>query len=520
MKLAEELVKKNRAITIMRNTVANYARQLTQILVFILLTPFIVSKVGADDFGLWSLIQATVGLLGLMDLGFSTSVVKYVADARGRQDEKRLGDLTATLFWIYTGLGLAMMTVAFAIAPILGSLFSIPEDKRSIGQVVFLLIAFRSAQALPLGMFIGVLVGFQRQVVSNTIRSLGTISYALLAWWALNEMPTIEILAAVSAGTGLFWNLVAMTICLRSAKGASISPWRFRRPLVREVTTFSFYFFLIQISLLIATRFDTILIKMFLPLTAVALYSVAIGVVEKASVLCRQLANALTPMIAELKGGGEEKNIRAVLRKGSSLSFAFAAPLLFGLAWYAEDLVVVWMGEEFRGSAWPLRILLAAAIVNVLHSNAETVLTMTGNEKYLAYVMIGGQTLNVVLSIALVGVFGIAGVALATLIAVCTMQFGFVSARLWKDYHCSPAEFYTATVFPSVAGLVPMFAYLVVLDHYFQSTHLLHVAALEGGACVVFFAGYLSLGMSRKDRGYYFERIGSAFNRRKGRSKA
>ena len=114
-------MKRNRAIGILKNTVSNYGRQLVQICVFLLLTPFIASRLGTDAFGLWALLQATVGLFGLFDLGFGTSVVKYVADARGRQDTDRLSALTATYFWVYATLGTAVMLAAVAFVFVLPS---------------------------------------------------------------------------------------------------------------------------------------------------------------------------------------------------------------------------------------------------------------------------------------------------------------------------------------------------------------------------------------------------------------
>ncbi len=508
-------MKKNRAHIILKGTVSNYLRQVVQIAVFILLTPFIVDKVGKDDFGLWSLIQATVGLLGLMDLGFATSVVKYVADARGRNDNDRLGTITSTLFWIYVVLGSGMMLVAGVLTPLLPKVFDIPTDMVATTRIVFLLIALRSAQALPLGMFMAVLVGFQKQVLSNFFRMMGTVSYALVAWWALSVEPSIQLLAMVSVGTGIFWNLVAMISCLRVTQGVRLSPKYFQRDMVKEVSTFSLYFFLIQISLLIATRLDTVIIKLFLPLGSVALYSVAIGICEKASVLCRQLANALTPVIAELKGAGEEKNIRAVLEKGTRLSVGFAAPLLLGLFWYTEDLLVVWMGEEFREATVPCRFLLCAAMVSVIHTNAETVLTMTGHQRYLSFSMLAGQGLNVILTVILIQFYGIAGVALATFLSVSIVQLFFVQRRIASAYNFSFFRFYRTALLPSVPGIVIMLGFVWVMDWVLKPSNLLYIAILEGLACLVFVVAFFQFGMTKKEREYYSGKVKSLLlNRR------
>lgn len=498
---------KNRAIAIIRNTASNYARQALQTLIFVLLTPFIVRKVGADDFGLWSLVQATIGLLGLMDMGYSASVVKYVADARGRGDSERTGNLTATFFWLYAALGALTIAATVAVAPFLPSLLGIPADKARTGQFVWILIGIRSATGLPLGLFAGILVGYQKQVLSNASRLLGTLSYALVTWWALSMSPSLETLAWTSLATGVGANLIAMLFCIGSTPGMSLSPRRFRRPLLREISTFSLWFFLIQVSLLLATRVDTLVINAFLPLAAVALYTVAIRVAEKASVLCRQLANALAPMIAELKGAGEERNVRAVFLKGSMLGVACAAPLLVGLFWLADETLAVWMGEEFRSAALPCRLLLAAAMVSVVHGNTENVLSMTGHQKYLALASLGGQVLNLLLTLALVRPLGIAGVALATLVAQCAVQFLFIQRRAGEVYGVTRSQFYRGTLSPSIPGSVACVGAIAAGSVALPPTSLPAIAGLLAWGGLCFGAAFWFAGLSRDDRAYFAGRL-------------
>jgi O-antigen/teichoic acid export membrane protein len=511
------MAKKNRAVQILKNATSNYVRQLIQIVIFVVLTPFIVSKVGSDDFGLWSLIQATIGLLGLMDLGFSTSVVKYVAEARGAEDNKRLGDLTSTFFWQYSGLGFLTLLATGALVPFLGPIFGIPDEKLVTAQIVFALIGIRAGLGLPLGLFAGILVGYQQQLLSNITRVFGTASYAILTWWALSVSPTIETLAWVSLGTGVFANLLSMGFCLYGAPGMSLAPSRFRWSLLREISSFSLWFFLIQISLLLATRVDTIVINAALPLTAVAVYTVAIRIAERAQSLCKQLTNTLTPVIAELKGAGEEKNIRALFLKGSMLSVAAGAPLILGLMWLSTEICVVWMGEEFRDASTPNRLLLAATLVSILHSNSENVLSMTGHQRFLALATLGGQLLNLGLTIALVSGFGLNGVAFATLVAQLATQLFFVQARAGSIYKVSMWEFYKASLWPSVPGAATCIGAMWLGAFLVPPTSLLAIAFLLALGGVGFVPGFWYLGLSATDRSYFSGRLRLVFKR--GRAK-
>jgi O-antigen/teichoic acid export membrane protein len=510
---------RNRAVTILKNATSNYARQLIQILIFVVLTPFIVDKVGADDFGLWSLIQATIGLLGLMDLGFSTSVVKYVAEARGQGDRERLANLTSTFFWQYAALGALTLLATLALVPFLPALFGIPDDRARTGQIVFALIGIRAALGLPLGLFAGILVGYQKQLLSNITRVAGTASYGLLTWWALTVSPSIETLAWVSLATGVAANLMSMAFCLKGAPGMSLAPGRVRFAMLREISTFSLWFFLIQISLLIATRVDTIIINAFMPLAAVAVYTVAIRVAEKAASLCRQLTNALTPVIAELRGAGEEQNIRAVFVKGSMLAVASSMPLMVGLFWLAEDIAVVWMGEEFRDAATPCRLLLAAAMVGILHSNTENVLSMTGHQKFLALSTLGGQVINLALTLVLVRLYGLVGVAAATLVAQAAVQLLLIQRRAGHLYRLSMPSFYWRALWPSVPGAAAAVLAIWGVSRVMPPESLLTIAVLMAVGGVMFVPAFWYLGLAARDREYFAGRLLLVF-KRGGRPKA
>lgn len=505
---------KNRAVAILRNAASNYVRQVLQIAVFVLLTPFIVRAVGKESFGLWSVIQATVGLIGLMDMGFSSSVVKFVAEARGKQDPERVKDLTASFFWQYMALGALTAAVTVGLVPLLPRLLDMPEAMAASGKAVFLLVGLRAALALPLGVFAGILVGFQQQLLSNITRTFGTVSYGALAWWALGVSPSIETLAWVSLATGVFANAISAVFCMFAARGISLSPRRFRWPLLREISAFSLWFFLIQVSLLIATRVDTIVINAFLPLAAVAVYTVAMRIAEQASVLCRQLTNALTPVIAELKGAGESQNIRAVFAKGSMLAVALAVPLLLGLAIVAEDLAVAWMGPEFATAATPCRLLLASALVAVIHSNTENVLSMTGEQRFLALATVAGQAMNLGLTLLLVRPYGLDGVAAATLAAQVASRIA-IQRRAGRLHEMPMATFYARALGPSLPGAAACAAGIWIAGRLLPPTELWAVAVqlAAGGAC--FLPAFWYIGLGAEERAYYGGRLRAALKRRR-----
>jgi O-antigen/teichoic acid export membrane protein len=502
------------ASSVLANTATNYLRQIINVGAFFVITPMIARRLGNDAFGLWSVLQATVGLLGLLDFGFATSVVKFVAETRGQRNADRLKRITATLFGVYVILGMVVIAVALCLTPFLETLLKIPADKVAAAQIAFVLVAFRSAQAAPMGMFFGILTGFQRQAWANIAQIVGTMLYSAAAVWALLVHPSIEMLALVSLVTGILSSVFAAALCAAKCPGISIRYRNFDRRLVREISSFSVSLFLVQVSGFIYTRVDTLVIQEFLTLSAVAYYSVASRMANEASGLCRQLTNALTPLVAELQGSGDEERIRITFERGSKLSLAFAAPLLVGLFWYSGDVLAAWMGEEYRSASAACRILLAAMLCSVLHANAANILSMTGHQKFLAYAFMAGQAANLAMTLALVIPLGMNGVALATLLSTLVVDIIVVQPKAGRKYGFTFLYYYRATALPSVMACIPMMAAFYASERFLAPRSLLSIAWLELLGCAVFACSFLIIGMNPAERGYYWERVSRTLRRK------
>ena len=512
-------MEKSRAVTILKNTMGNYFRHIVLIATFLILTPFVKNQLGVQRFGLWSLVQAVVAFFALADLGFAVGVVKFIADARGRQDPERLRRLTATLFWVYVALGTLVFLVALGLTPFLPRFLDLPAAYARDASIAFLLIASRAALEMPLGMFRGVMTGFQKQRWASMIRAGATVLYALLAWWALSEAPSLSTLGWVFFGAYTFTNIITMALAMCLLKGVSLSPRMVEWRLVREVWAFARFIFLVQISMMIAVRVDALIANWFLSLEAVAFYSVAARVSEKASGFCRQFSTAVTPMIAELKGAAEVDNIQAVLKRGATLAIAMATPLLMGLCWFARPLLVAWMGPEFAASAIPCQILLAAAMLSVMNSSFANVLSMTGYQRFLAYAVLFGQMLNFGLTILFVTTtqLGLPGVALATLISILVAGIGLMGHKAGKLYNFGRIEFFKVAVWPSVPASALMFGGIWLAERWLPASRLLNIAALELVGCLVFGLAFLFIGLNRADRNYYLSRVFALVRRKSGK---
>src|ERR1700688_3717326 len=74
-------------------------------LLSLVMMPFVVRSLGDRMYGMWSLVATLVGYYGLLDLGLSAAVSRYLAAALGVGDEDQCNRVFNTSLRIFSALG-------------------------------------------------------------------------------------------------------------------------------------------------------------------------------------------------------------------------------------------------------------------------------------------------------------------------------------------------------------------------------------------------------------------------------
>jgi O-antigen/teichoic acid export membrane protein len=412
------------------NALTSYGRLGLSLIVFFFLTPYFIRTLGAEDYGLWVLAFSLVGFLGLLDLGFGTGVVKYVAEYRGTGDVERRNQVLSTVLPVYLGLAGAAAAGVFGLTLGLQGLFDIPSGHLEKALWVFWIIAARSViLSLPLSLFKGILFGEQKIYLLNGVQGASTLLYAGFAWLTLEAGLGLVALALVNLGVMLVEHAGYVVLSFRIVPDLHLSPKLFRRDLLKEVGSFSLFSSVVAVAALVLLRTDPVIIKLYLPLSAVAVYAVALKIAEYGVILTKQLINVLTPLMAELHGSGEGEKIRFLLLNTTRFALAPALAGVVIVCVLGSEVLEAWVGPEFS-AAWPiLVILMVAGAASVPQMMASNVLTMTGHHRFTAMAAALSVALNLGASLLLIRPWGLLGVATGTLIATLAIDLFFVVPR-------------------------------------------------------------------------------------------
>jgi O-antigen/teichoic acid export membrane protein len=179
-------------------------------------------------------------------------------------------------------------------------------------------------------------------------------------------------------------------------------------------------------------RIDIIMLGTLKGAHAVGVYSIASRAAELTSFLMGAANMVLAPKIAHLYHTGQLKLMQRMVSKAARnvliLSIPIAAILILG----AAPLITYFYGQKFAGGAIVLQTLAAAQIMTVGSGPLGTLLNMTGHTKANTQNMALAVTLNVVLNLALIPLFGATGAAIATGIS---LVFSRILLWYWVRRH-------------------------------------------------------------------------------------
>jgi O-antigen/teichoic acid export membrane protein len=470
----------------------------------IYLLPFTIAHLGKEQYGLWMLAASMTGYFQLLDLGYGNGLVRHIAQADARQDEGEINRTLSTFVVVYLALG----AVAFAGIVALAA-FALPRfPNLSPPQItearwILIILGLRVAIGFPMTVFGSITTARQRFTLNGAIAIVVALATAAVTIGVLRTGHGIVTLVAATTAV----NLLAYVAYARAARivfpAMRIALPLFTPRLVREVTAFSFYLFVIAVAANVAFNLDNVVVGAVLGTGAVAVYSVAYRLAEYQRMLCGQFNGLLFPVVVRFEAGGDQAALRKTLIEGTRISLALVAGVTACLLTFARPLVNRWIGPGFDGAVAPLGALAAAGIVLVALGPLGNVLLAIGRQRLVALSSITEAMANLALSLWLVRRYGLAGVAIGTAVPVVVANVGVLMPAACRALGIGINTFLLQVLGPSVVALAAAVPVGVAMRLAVPPRSLAEVIVQGGVMGVVYLAALWRVGLSQNDRERY-----------------
>lgn len=161
-------------------------------------------------------------------------------------------------------------------------------------------------------------------------------------------------------------------------------------------------------------RMDVLLVGTIMGASSAGIYEVGFRCAEVLLFAPVTVNITYAAFMSRLFSGRQFETLRSFVLRSTRILFVVTLALGVLLAVFAESLIVLLFGHEYRDAAWPLRILVVGHVYNVFVGPVDLLLNMAGHEGRTVLGVTLAAVANIVLNLVLIPPFGIVGACIAT----------------------------------------------------------------------------------------------------------
>jgi len=446
---------------IVRNTIFNSVGYFFTLILSILLTPFIIHRLGMDRFSIWVLVSVLVSYFALLDFGIGTASVKYTAEYYAHKDYDKINQLIISAILFYALMGILLIPVIFFKDFIL-SFFKIKDSMLNEASFVFLTAVFTFIVSFIFGVFGNVLVGLQKIDVSKKIH---------IVFATINAAGTIVVLSLGLGLKGLVVNIAivkVLTLITQFITLYNILPQLklnlscFNIKMIKKFFKYGIKLQITGLSGIMSFQMDKFLIGHFLNMSLVGFYELGSKIAGFIRQIPMLILPAILPAAAELDALKNKADLNKLYFRSSKYLAFLALPLAFFLTTLAPLIMFIWMGGTgYNKSILALRILGWGYFFNIITGVITSVARGIGVPQYEMKTSVFIAISNLLLSIILIVKIGFIGALIGTSFSLLAGNIYYIVTFHTRHIKGSIFEFikktYVKPIFACLLGVIIIF---------------------------------------------------------------
>jgi O-antigen/teichoic acid export membrane protein len=425
----------------LRNILSNWFAQVTLGLITFFLTPFMIRHLGDFQFGLYSLAFSLIGYSSLLELGIRSTLQRFVGRFKGLSDQESVNRTFTTALVLTITVGAVASALCITAAFLLPGFFKLHGEQRHLFTWLMILLGLNIAFLLPSLLLATYLSGLQRfdlyqlTVILKEVLRAFLIVLVLLLGWDVVAIGVVILLSTLAAIPFTWWLLRRTDPRVRVS--LRLASWKH----ARELLGFSFWMFANNCGEFLRDGTYPIVIARVLGTSLITPFIVASRLVQYFRPPIVGMVGPLLPRMSGLHGQLRHQEIRDLFLRSTKLTALLT--LMIGSLLVLDGRVILrlWVGQRFVSSYSLLVILTVGALCALAQLASPQLLIAMGRHRAFGIWTLGEGLANLALSIYWARRFGLAGVALGTMVPLLAVKLTLqpwytlrVAGISWRDY--------------------------------------------------------------------------------------
>lgn len=460
-----------------------FATHLIANLANIAFVPLALSYFGETNYGFWAITLSVLTYLAILQMGIGPAIGSLIAKSTNVNERRALILSSCKFLSLIASIGLLLVAIAsfIILAHQDHMLFFSLNTSRTLTYMI-LISVFLFFLRLPGSFLSSVFIGLQcihiERVYAGILPATGALAALALTVFLTGGIVefsliigVIQVLIVIATSLHLLYRFSDLRFSWKDWLDSKIySPLLF---------VSSGRFFMISLSASVVWGADNLVIGYFLGPDLVTPYSITFKLFIASYAIFIILNSSLWPMFGKAVGNSDWGWIVRIYQQITAL-----VPVISGLIWiggilFAKPIIYVWTGPSgYAGAMVVFALGGYGYVLSLINANA----TFLGgiNETYhMMWIGFYEAFANLVLSICLIFIFGIGGVALGTFLAAALTAFWMlprVIARVTND----KVTMCWNPVLKNISILIPSLTIALLLSYLYDGMYL-----FISGSCII-----------------------------------
>lgn len=381
----------------------------------LLLTPFMIAKLGDSEYGLYTLIGSLIGYISVLDLGLTNTIVRFVAKYRAKEDRNGEENFLATVMLIYTVISTVIVISGIVMYFNLESTFpKLTPQEMVKAKIMFGILIFNLAISLPGGAFTSICSAYERfvfpralNIVKYVVRSLMVVGLLFMGGDSVAIVVLDTILNIVVIGLGSYYVLRELKVKFHLHQ----FDWQF----VKEIFAYSVWIFVFALVSQFQWRAGQIILGIISGTTAVAIYGVGIMLGTYYGAFSTAISGVFLPRATKMTvQEASDYELTSEMIKIGRFSLLTLLMILGGFLLYGRQFVHLWVGDTYADSWLIALIIMVSYTLPLVQSFANSMLEARSKFSFKAITYISFIVVGTGVGAYLVRYFGVIGLAVGS----------------------------------------------------------------------------------------------------------
>ena len=481
--------------------ILSYSSLLFSLIIGVIYTPFMLSRMGSSEYGLYSLALSIVTYLNILENGFSAGVVRYVAYYNQKNEKEKLNKVVCSSILIYVCLGLLCLLLGVFLYNQVDNFYGVAltlGELRRLKIIVLVLVVYISIN-FPANVFVSIIIAYENFIFLKAANLIKTIILPLVMTPLLLLGYRAVAMAVVTITVGLVLSIVYICFCLKNYdidyKTSNID-----KSTLKNMLSFAAPMLTIIACDCLCRSFGNFYVGVYGGTIAVTILALAIQLRGYFESFIKSVSSFFLPYFSKKIASQADKiSISNDFIKVSRIEFHIAFILISGFLWFGIRFLQFWTAgievlEVYRCSL----IIIIPLIFSMAESVGEEIIKAYNVQKKQMYIYLLRAIIVLIITLAFSSKYEYYACACAIGISVVICDIILMNYLYHKVLHLDVITLFKS-LFPS---LVYVFIGCLINNLFCQYSLIIQLMLF-----VIYIIGYSFICFSKSEKNLIMNKL-------------